>query len=85
MNAEPNPCPAASSDPGPGTNPPRLLAPVRQVARAHGRLDGAAAAFASWWTCRFVLFQNKRHPRELGLAEVTRCSKSFGTITFALK
>lgn len=71
MNAEPRICPVASSDPGLGTNPPRLLDQVRQVAVARGHAYAAGEALAAW-TCRFVLFQNKRHPRELGLAEVTR-------------
>ena len=66
MGSEIATSPATANDPRHGTNPPRLLDLVRQIARARAHPDSAAEAFAVW-TGRFVLFQNKRHPRELGL------------------
>jgi integron integrase len=48
---------------------PRLLDQVRMVARERGHPAAAAAAMAQW-TRRFILFHGKRHPREMGVAEV---------------
>ena len=48
---------------------PRLLDVVRQMGlERFGRPDAAQA----WvdWTRRFILFHNKRHPREMGAAEI---------------
>ena len=48
---------------------PRLLDLIRSVALArHGRPE-PGERFAHW-IVRFILFHGKRHPRELGLAEV---------------
>jgi integron integrase len=49
--------------------PPRLLDQLRQAALArYGRAEPATRHVA--WALRFILFHGKRHPRELGLAEV---------------
>ena len=49
--------------------PPRLLDLVRQVGwQRFGRSD-AAEAWVEWMR-RFILFHNKRHPREMGAAEI---------------
>jgi len=32
----------------------------------------ATAADCAAWVCRFILFHNKRHPRDMGRAEVGR-------------
>jgi integrase len=48
---------------------PRLLDQVRMVARERGHPAAAATAMAQW-TRRFILFHGKRHPREMGVAEV---------------
>jgi integron integrase len=42
---------------------------VRQTARQRGHQEQIVAAFVDW-CLRFILFHGKRHPRELGLAEV---------------
>src|SRR5262245_56545868 len=49
--------------------PPRLLDQLRLTARQRGHAEPVVTAFADW-SCRFILFHGKRHPRELGLAEV---------------
>ena len=51
--------------------PPRLLDQLRQAALAHfGRPEPAQRCVD--WTRRFILFHGKRHPRDLGLAEIGR-------------
>ena len=53
----------------PAPPPPRLLDLVRQAALAHyGRPEPAERSVQ--WARRFILFHKKRHPRELGAAEV---------------
>src|ERR1700720_192773 len=51
--------------------PPSLLAQLRLIARQRGHVEPTVAAFADW-ARRFILFHGKRHPRELGLAEVAQ-------------
>jgi integron integrase len=51
--------------------PPRLLDLVLQVARTRFGQDGPGVRHADW-ARRYILFHNKRHPRELGLGEVRR-------------
>ncbi|MBV8614981.1 MAG: hypothetical protein JOY66_14630 [Acetobacteraceae bacterium] len=64
MSAVPQPVPA-------GNPPPRLLDQVRQAALAHfGRTEPAERHVG--WVRGFVLLHGKRHPRELGPAEVMR-------------
>ena len=55
--------------------PPRLLDQVQQAARQRGHPEATAAGFAHWGR-RFILFHGKRHPRELGLAEVSQFLES---------
>ena len=52
-------------------SPPRLLDQVRQVALVRFGRPEPGARYAEW-VRRFVLFQGKRHPRELGVEEVGR-------------
>jgi len=48
---------------------PRLLEQVREIARAHfGRAEPGQRYAA--WALRFILFSGKRHPREMGMAEI---------------
>src|SRR5262245_66506114 len=51
-------------------NPPRLLDQVRELIRLrHSRIRTEQAYVQ--WIRRFILFNNKRHPREMGAAELT--------------
>jgi integron integrase len=51
--------------------PPRLLDQVAQTARQRGASEPTTAQLVDWvWA--YVLFHNKRHPRELNRAAVTR-------------
>jgi integron integrase len=53
----------------PAPKPPRLLDLVRQAAVAHyGRPEPAERCVH--WALRYILFHNKRHPRDLGPADV---------------
>ena len=64
-----NPSPSGPSDVPRGPTPPRLLDELRAVARKRGHPEAIAGAFAD--CCRrFILFHGKRHPRDLGRAEV---------------
>lgn len=55
----------------PSPTPPRLLDLVRQTALAKFGQPGSGERYADW-TRRFVLFHNKRHPRELDAGDVGR-------------
>src|SRR5713226_4144880 len=55
----------------PVPNPPRLLDLVRQAAAAHSGSPEPAERCVQW-ALRFILLHNKRHPRELGAADVVR-------------
>jgi hypothetical protein len=60
--------PIPPSPVGPASQP-RLLDRVRQAALTHwGRPEPAERC--AHWTRRFILFHNKRHPTELGLADI---------------
>jgi len=51
--------------------PPRLLDRVRATLRArHGSLRTEKAYVG--WIRRYILFHDKRHPAEMGAAEITR-------------
>jgi integron integrase len=56
--------------PGP-PRPPRLLDRVRDAIRARHGSRRTEKAYAGWIR-RFILFHDKRHPMEMGAAEVTR-------------
>jgi integron integrase len=53
----------------PWPRPPRLLDQVRQVLRVRHYARRTEACYLQWIT-RFILFHHKRHPRDLGAAEV---------------
>jgi integron integrase len=59
---EPSPLPA---------RPPRLLDRVRAALRARHYSRRTEDAYAAW-TRRYILFHGKRHPAEMGAAEVTQ-------------
>jgi len=65
-NPTPPPAPQPTS---PAPTPPWLLDQLRQTARQRGYPEPAVAAMAEWCRC-FMLFHHKRHPRDLGAAEV---------------
>ena len=68
MSPHPVPC---RPTPLPATaNPPPLLDRFRQAARARGDSVPTTDTLVCW-TRAFILFQNMRHPSELGLPEVT--------------
>jgi hypothetical protein len=50
-------------------SPPPLLDQVRQQALARSHNAGTAHAFVTWIR-QFILFHDKRHPRELALVEI---------------
>jgi hypothetical protein len=63
--------PALGASAAPGPEPPRLLDQLRQAAYGRfGRPEPGERYVA--WARRFILFHGKRHPRELGTAEVGR-------------
>ncbi len=51
-------------------NPPRLLDQVREVIRMRHYRIRTEEAYVQWIR-RFILFHGKRHPREMGAAELT--------------
>jgi hypothetical protein len=61
----------ASDSLSPGAQRPRLLDVLRQTARRQGHSEQTIRAFATWVTL-FVQFHERRHPRELELADITR-------------
>jgi site-specific recombinase XerD len=50
-------------------NKPRLLAEVRNVARMRHFSIRTEQAYVNWIR-RFILFHQKRHPRDMGEAEI---------------
>jgi hypothetical protein len=64
--------PLSNADPGGAVPQPlRLLDQLRQAALAHFGRPESGQRFADW-TRRFILFHDKRHPRDMGLPEVAR-------------
>jgi site-specific recombinase XerD len=57
--------------PPPTPQQPRLLDRVRAVIRARHYSRRTEKAYAAWIR-RFILFHGKRHPTEMGAAEVTQ-------------
>ena len=53
-----------------GSEPPRLLDLAREAIRRHHYSYRTEETYLQWMK-RFILFSGKRHPRELGAAEVT--------------
>lgn len=66
------PTPRPSSPP----KAPRLLDRVRAAIRARHYSRRTEAAYVGW-VRRFVVFHGKRHPGELGEAEITAARRSF--------
>ena len=54
----------------PGSEPPRLLDMAREAIGRRHFSDRTEETYLLWMK-RFILFSRKRHPRELGAAEVT--------------
>src|SRR5438132_13901048 len=50
---------------------PRLLDRLREAAQHEGHLPPAIERYADWCR-RYILFHRKRHPQDLGAAEVGR-------------
>jgi integron integrase len=55
---------------GTSENPPRLLDQVRELIRIRHYSVRTEQAYVQWIR-RFILFNGKRHPREMGAAELT--------------
>ena len=55
----------------PASQPPRLLDQVREMAAARFNRPEPGERYVTW-NRRYILFHGKRHPRELGRAEVGR-------------
>ena len=53
----------------PGPNPPQLLDQLSQAARERGASDPTTTQVVDW-ARRYILFHHKRHPRDMGAAEV---------------
>jgi integron integrase len=51
------------------SNPPRLLDQVRMIIRRKHMSRATEKAYVQWIR-RFILFHNKKHPRDMGAAEV---------------
>jgi hypothetical protein len=50
---------------------PRLLERVRQAIRARNYSRSTQKSYVSWIR-RFIVFHGKKHPAEMGKAEITR-------------
>jgi len=55
----------------PGSQPLRLLDPLRQMAVDRGHSASTAAIYVEW-SRRYILFHGKRHPRELGRWQIVQ-------------
>jgi hypothetical protein len=66
---------------GPAPEPPRLLDQVRAAVRMRHYSRRTEEAYAAW-VRRFVLFHDKRHPREMGEAEVAAFLSHLATARF---
>ena len=62
----------------PAGRPPKFLDQIRQQLRTHHYSRRTEDAYTEWIR-RFILFHGKRHPRELGEAEVVRFLSSLAT------
>jgi integron integrase len=66
MNALPN---TSGSSPAAAGHPPKLLERVRQACRVRHYSLRTEDCYADW-VKRFILFHGKRHPQEMGAAEI---------------
>ena len=55
--------------PAPGSQPPRLLDQLRDLARDHFNRPEPGVRYADW-ARRFILFHGKRHPKEMAEPEI---------------
>jgi len=62
----------------PASRPPRLLDRVRQAIRIRHYSRRTEKAYVAW-TRRYILFHGKRHPSEMGAAEMTQYLSSLAT------
>src|SRR5688572_30333346 len=60
-----------------GSSSPRLLDQVRAMIRARHYSRRTEKAYVGWIR-RFILFHGKRHPREMGMDEITRSPQARG-------
>ena len=63
----------------PTPRPPRLLDRVRQAVRARHYSRRTEKAYVAW-VRRYVLFHGKRHPSEMGAAELTQYLSSLAVV-----
>lgn len=70
--------PAPACPPLASASRPRLLDHVRQVIRTRHYSDRTEKAYVHWIK-RFIFFHNKRHPAEMGEAEIGRFLSSLAT------
>ena len=63
--------PCGSRQTSPPAAPPRLLDVLRQAATERGYSAETVQGFVDW-TTRFILFNSKRHPRELTNRDIGR-------------
>lgn len=49
--------------------PPKLLDQLRDVIRRHGKAYSTETSYAQW-VIRFIVFHNKRHPKDMGQQEI---------------
>jgi site-specific recombinase XerD len=67
--ASPTAPPTDSPSPASQPNPPKLLDQVRTAIRLR-RMSYSTEQTYTDWIKRFILFHNKRHPREMGAPEI---------------
>jgi site-specific recombinase XerD len=67
----PGPALVAREPEPPASRPPRLLDRVREAVRARHYSPRTEKAYVAWIR-RFIRFHGKRHPREMGAAEMTQ-------------
>ena len=70
-SAEPPTLLAAREAAPPAPRPPRLLDRVREAVRARHYSRRTEKAYVAW-VRRYVWFHGKRHPSEMGAAEITQ-------------
>jgi len=63
----------------PDSPPPRLLDQLRAAIRARHYSPRTEAAYVGWIR-RFILFHGKRHPRDMGEAEVVEFLSALATV-----
>jgi integron integrase len=69
--ASQSPHPTVAGSSSPGAQKPKLLDRVRQAIRTRHYSHKTEEAYVGWIR-RFILFHHKRHPREMGEAEIAQ-------------